>query len=107
MAHLHLGLLAYWLVNTIRYQLKQNNINYCWSEIVRLANTQKVITTSGTNTYDKTITIRKCSLPNQQLAAIYQLLKTKNQPFVKRKSVVHKLEFKKNELVHLPPFTDG
>jgi len=23
MAHLHLGLLAYWVVNTIRYQLKQ------------------------------------------------------------------------------------
>ena len=107
MAHLHLGLLAYWLVNTIRYQLKQNNINHCWSEIVRLANTQKVITTSGTNTFDKIITIRKCSLPNQQLAAIYQLLKTKNQPFVKRKSVVLKLELKKNELVHLPPFTDG
>ena len=107
MAHLHLGLLAYWLVNTIRYQLKQNNINHCWSEIVRLANTQKVITTSGTNTYDKIITIRKCSLPNQQLDAIYQLLKTKNQPFVKRKSVVHKLELKKNEQVHLPPFADG
>ena len=24
MAHLHLGILAYWLVNTIRYQLKNN-----------------------------------------------------------------------------------
>ena len=24
MAHLHLGLLAYWLVNTIRYQLKKS-----------------------------------------------------------------------------------
>jgi hypothetical protein len=27
MAHLHLGLLAYRLVNTIRYQLKQSVIN--------------------------------------------------------------------------------
>jgi transposase len=26
MAHLHLGILAYWLVNTIRYQLKQSGI---------------------------------------------------------------------------------
>ncbi|HUZ59244.1 MAG TPA: transposase, partial [Hanamia sp.] len=25
MAHLHLGILAYWLVNTVRYQLKNNN----------------------------------------------------------------------------------
>ena len=27
MAHLHLGLLAYWLVNTVRYQLKKEGIN--------------------------------------------------------------------------------
>ena len=27
MAHLHLGILAYWLVNTIRYQLKAGGIN--------------------------------------------------------------------------------
>lgn len=26
MAHFHLGLMAYWLVNTIRYQLKQKGI---------------------------------------------------------------------------------
>jgi hypothetical protein len=26
MAHLHLGLLAYWVVNTIRHQLKKNLI---------------------------------------------------------------------------------
>ena len=35
MAHLHLGLLAYWLVNTIRYQLKQSGINDDWKEIKR------------------------------------------------------------------------
>ena len=63
MAHLHLGLLAYWLVNSIRYQLKSKNINSYWSEIVRIGNTQKVITTAGTNTYDKIITTRKCSQP--------------------------------------------
>jgi transposase len=50
MAHLHLGIFAYWLVNTVRYQLKKNGINSCWKEIVRIGNTQKVITTSGTNT---------------------------------------------------------
>ncbi len=41
MAHLHLGLLAYWLVNTIRYQLKQSGINDEWREIKRKASTQK------------------------------------------------------------------
>jgi hypothetical protein len=26
MAHLHLGLLAYWIVNTVQHQLKMENI---------------------------------------------------------------------------------
>ena len=41
MAHLHLGLLAYWLVNTIRYQQKISGINYNWKEINRKASTKK------------------------------------------------------------------
>ena len=94
-AHLHLGILAYWLVNTVRYHLKNNGMNSCWREIVRIGNTQKVITTSGTNTYDKIITTRKCSQPNDGLKQIYNALNTKYQPFTKRKSVVHKVNLKK------------
>jgi len=67
MAHLHLGILAYWLVNTVRYQLKHNGINSCWREIVRIGNNQKVITTSGTNTYDTIVSTRKCTQPNENL----------------------------------------
>ncbi len=90
MAHLHLGILAYWLVNTIRHQLKAKGVNSNWSEIVRMANTQKVITTTGQNTFDKKVSIRKCSVPNQKLQIILDILKLKYQPFRKRKSVVHK-----------------
>ena len=97
MAHLHLGILAYWLVNTVRYQLKNYNINSCWSEIVRIGNTQKMITTTGTNTFDKTVSIRKCSQPNEKLKTIYNILNANYRPFRKRKSVVHKLEPKKTE----------
>lgn len=97
MAHLHLGLLAYWLVNTVRYQLKHNGIKSCWGEIVRIGNTQKVITTSGTNTYEKTVTTQKCTVPDEKLKRIYDILQTKHQPFTKRKSVVHKLETKKTK----------
>ena len=96
-AHLHLGLLAYWLVNTVGYQLKNNAIKSCWGEIVRIGNTQKVITTSGTNTYDKTVTTRKCNEPEDNLKRIYDIHQTKNQPFTKRKSVAHKLEIKKTK----------
>ena len=81
MAHLHLGILAYWLVNTIRHQLKAKGVNSNWSEIVRIANTQKVINTTGHNTSDKKVSIRKCSVPNQKLQAILDILKLKYQPF--------------------------
>jgi transposase len=97
MAHLYLGILAYWLVNTIRYQLKNHNINSRWPEIVRIGNSQKMITTSGTNTFEKTIVTRRCSEPEEQLKRIYDILQSKYRPFTKRKSVVHKLETKKNE----------
>lgn len=90
MAHLHLGILAYWLVNTIRHQLKAKGVNSNWSEIVCIANTQKVITTTGQNTFEKNVSIRKCSVPNQRLQSILDILKLKYQPFRKRKSVVHK-----------------
>ena len=89
-AHLNLGLLAYWLANTIRCQLKSNGINSSWKEIVRIGNTQKVITTIGYNKSEKEITIRKCSEPEQKLKDICTALNIKNRPFTKLKSVVHK-----------------
>lgn len=107
MAHLHLGIMAYWLVNTIRYQLKNYNIHSCWSEIVRIGNTQKVITTTGSNTFDKMVTIRKCSQPDEKLKTIYYILKTNYKPFKKRKSVVHKVELKKIETHQRRLFRSG
>ncbi|MEY4505163.1 MAG: hypothetical protein RL154_1460 [Pseudomonadota bacterium] len=89
-AHLNLGLLAYWLVNTIRQKLKRNGFTKDWNEIKRIASTQKVITTTGINTAGKEITIRKCSEPNQSLKNLQELLKIKPRPFTKLKSVVHK-----------------
>jgi transposase len=89
-AHLNLGLLAYWLVNTIRQQLKSVQINHSWKEIVRIGNTQKIITTTGYNKAEKEIFVRKCSEPDAKLKALYQALGIKQKPFTKIKSVVHK-----------------
>ena len=88
MAHLHLGILAYWLVATIRYQLKQQGVNSDWREIVRTMNTQKCVTTSIVNIKDETISIRQCTEPTKEVRKIYDLLKYKYVPFVRKKSVV-------------------
>ena len=99
MAHLHLGLLAYWLVNTIRHQLKQEGINSGWREIVRTMNTQKAVTTLAQNNLEHVIMIRRCSEPNLQVRKLYDALKYKYAPFVKRKSVVHKSELENCQFI--------
>ncbi|MBK7740608.1 MAG: hypothetical protein IPI42_08705 [Saprospiraceae bacterium] len=56
MAHLHLGILAlYGEVNTVRQRLKVSGINHSWTEILRIARTQKMVTTRGTNMTDQLI----------------------------------------------------
>lgn len=104
MAHLHLGLLAYWLVNTVRYQLKQKGIHSGWREIVRTMNTQKAVTTLAQNNHEEVIMIRRCSEPNQPVRKLYDALKYKYAPFVKRKSVVHKSELENCQFIDKQEF---
>ena len=96
MAHLHLGLLAYWLVSTIRYQLKLQGINHSWSEIVRIMNTQKMVTTTIENDKDQTIQIRQCSEPTEEVRQICKKLKYHEIPLPRKKSVWHTGENFKN-----------
>jgi len=96
MAHLNLGILAYWVVNTIKHQLKSKGINHGWKEIVRIMNTQKAVTTTAQNVHDQTISIRRCSEPNEKVRQLYDALKYKYVPFTRKKSVVHKMKFKKS-----------
>ncbi|MGH7239590.1 MAG: IS1634 family transposase, partial [Candidatus Saccharimonadales bacterium] len=106
MAHLHLGILAYWIVNTIRHQLKCHHIHHQWNEIVRIGNTQKILTTRGQNTDDEIIEVRKSTEPEEKLAQLFKILEMPPRPFWKRKSVVHRTTPKKIEsacLRYLPP----
>ena len=76
---------------------KPKKINYQWREIVRIANTQKVVYTSAKKT-DELIEIKKCIEPSNKFKEIYSTLKIKNQPFTK-KSVVHKLEMQNSQSI--------
>lgn len=96
MAHLNLGLLAYWLVATIRYQLKQCGINADWREIVRKMNTQKCVTTTVENINQQTISIRQCTEPTIKVKEIYDKLKYKYKPFGRKKYVVLPADILKN-----------
>ena len=91
-AHLHLGMLAYWVVNTLRYQLKPQGITADWRELVRIMNTQKCVTTTLVNDRGEHISIRCCSKPSQKVALIYDALNLKQAPFIRKKSVVLKID---------------
>lgn len=84
-AHLFFGLLAYWVVNTIRYRLKQNEVNHYWTEIVRKMSTQKAITTHAVNSLGEVVHMRICSEPTKEASKIYDLLNYKKMPFRKIK----------------------
>ena len=84
-SHLFFGLLSYWVVNTIRLQLKRQGETAFWTEIVRRMQTQKVVTTTAMNAIGEQIEFRQCSEPSKQAREIYQKLGYKEAPFKKMK----------------------
>lgn len=75
-SHIFLCLLAYQLVNTIRYQLKKQGIRHDWSKILRIMHQhrmQDIVLESKT----KTIRVRKPSEPTELINKIYKATKTK------------------------------
>ncbi len=94
-AHLFLGLLSYWIVNTIRHQMKKVNearkkaapdpkAEYptpYWKEIVLIMQTQKSITSEAINALGEKVKMRICSTPTEQAADIYSMLNYKPTPF--------------------------
>ena len=65
-AHINLAVLVYWIVNTIRFQLKKEGIHSDWREIVRIMNTQKCVTTTMVNDKGTTLWVRQCSELNEK-----------------------------------------
>lgn len=68
------SLLAYWIVNTIRYKLKQHGITHYWTEIKRILSTQKAITPEAYNALGEQVEMRLCSDPTDSAAELYRAL---------------------------------
>jgi hypothetical protein len=87
-AHLYLTMLAYQLVNTIRYMLKQNDCNYDWNNILRIMSTQK-IQTIKLPTDKKVMHLRKPSTPINEVRQIYDATNCKHTIQAVKKYVVY------------------
>lgn len=88
-SHIYLTILAYQLVNTIRFMLKQANIHHDWQNIVRIMNTQ-TLQSIKLPTDSKVVCLRKPAKPIQQVRKIYNAARCKNtQKSVKKYVVYH------------------
>jgi len=88
-SHIYMTILAYQLVNTIRYMLKQNGIHMDWQNIVRIMSTQTLQTTQM-KTKTKQIQLRKPSKPIEMVQKIYSATDcTKVQTPVRKDVVYH------------------
>lgn len=70
LAYLHLGILAYWVVATIRYQLKQKGYTKGWTQIVDIMDTQHSVATEMKNLQGDTIHIESPTEPTEQVREI-------------------------------------
>ena len=87
-SHLYLAILAYQLVNTIRYMLKEEGITSDWRNIVRIMNTQSIQSVVFNNETKK-FCVRKPSKPIKEVLDIYQATHTKSMIPDKKKYVVY------------------
>ena len=70
-------------------------------------NSQKCMTTTVQNVREQWISIRQCSEPEEKVKQIYDVLKYKYAPFIRKKSVVPKPIIKKNEHIENYSFMNG
>jgi len=96
LAHLHLGILAYWLVVTIRHQLKAKGIRLGWKQILEVIDSHKLVTSTMKTSANEEVEITRCSEPGEQVKNIYQAVKITEVPFKPKKSVRYQLGLTKN-----------
>ena len=87
-SHIWLGILAYQVVNYIRRELKQNDINYSWSTIVQKMSSMQTSVVSVNNEVNEKLYIKLCTRPNTGQKKIFDALIFKYRPYVRKTKVV-------------------
>ena len=86
--HLFISVLAYHLVHSLRYQLKQQGIHLCWDSLRTIMSTQQRITIKMPTDENKTIHLRTTTQAEVRHKKIYQALGIKPDPLGKTKMIV-------------------
>ena len=97
LAHLHLGILAYWVVATIRYQLKQKGFKKNWTQIVEIMDTQHSVATEMKNLKGETIHIENPTEPTELVKEICEKVGISSIAYKMKKSVGVQISEQKKE----------
>ena len=98
--HLFISVLAYHLVHSLRYQLKQQGIHLCWDSIRTVMSTQQRLTIKMPTDENKTIHLRTTTQAEVRHKKIYHALGIKADPLGKTKMIV---DNKKSVVPTAPP----
>jgi hypothetical protein len=79
-AHLFISIIAYHILHTIRYQLKEKDIHSSWETLREVLDTQCRITTTLQLENGKTVQIRKTNSPDTNQLQIYKALGIDTHP---------------------------
>jgi len=86
--HIFITLLAYHVLHTIRFKLREKGVRYCWTTIRRQLSTQVRVTTTMKREDGKVIRIRKSSKAEPAHHVIYDALNLAFQPGRRVKTIL-------------------
>lgn len=86
-SHIFISVLAYHILHTIRYKLKQHGINESWETIKRDLHSHCRVTSTINCKDGKKLHIRKTSMPNPRQLEIYRTLGISSSPSKTEKSI--------------------
>ena len=86
--HLFITLLAYHLVHTLRYQLKQKGINWSWESIRNIMSTQQRVRVSMPTNENQMIHVRTTTKVEVEQKIIYQALGIQPDPIGSFKTII-------------------
>jgi hypothetical protein len=86
--HIWLGIIAYQIVNYIKRNLGEHNINDSWTMIVNKMSSMQSSITTVTNDKQQQLYIKLCTRPTAYQKSVFQSLGYKQRPYVRKTKVV-------------------
>ena len=88
-AHLNLAVMAYWIVSTTRYRLRQHGITWRWEDLMRILKAQQRVTVDVEKANGNNLRTRSTTEPEDKAKQIFDALGLSGKPVCDIKFVWH------------------